>query len=367
MNIAILGTRGVPANYGGFETFAEECGAGLAARGHNVTVYCRSHYVSRRLREHRGIRLVVLPALRSKYLDTVTHTFLSALHVLFRRPDVILICNAANVVFAWLPRLFGIPVALNVDGIERLRRKWSRLGRGYYRLCEYLSTVLPDVVVTDAQVIEKYYRTEYRKDSVYIPYGAITERPSGSAKLDELGLAAGEYLLYVSRLEPENNAHVVVQAFERVKTAMRLVIVGDAPYAHEYIHAVKATQDRRIVFPGAIYGEGYRQLLANAFCYVHATDVGGAHPALLEAMGQANLIIANETPENSEVLGNCGLFYRKNDSVDLALHMQAVIDSPFRYAGLRRAALERASAAYSWDDIVVKYEQLFSRLTASKT
>jgi glycosyltransferase involved in cell wall biosynthesis len=363
VRIAILGTRGVPANYGGFETFAEECASRLVSRGHRVTVYGRSHYIPKALRSHRGIDLVVLPSLQFKYLDTVSHTFLSVLHALPQRFDAILICNAANSIYAWLPRLLGTPVALNVDGIERMRLKWGALGRAYYHVCEYLSTILPNVIVTDARVIERYYRDRYAVSSVYIPYGAITELPDGKATLEALGLQSREYFLYVSRLEPENNAHLVVRAFEKVNTTRRLVVVGDAPYARDYIRSVKSTRDSRILFPGAIYGHGYRELMGNAFCYIHATEVGGAHPALLEAMGQGNLIIVNGTPENTEVLGNCGLVYRKNDAVDLARKLQDVVERPERYECLRRAALDRAIAEYSWDSIVARYEELFARLT----
>ncbi len=363
MKIAILGTRGVPANYGGFETFAEECAAGLAARGHQLTVYGRSHYVPKSLGSYRGIKLVALPTLRFKYLDTITHTFLSVVCALFERFDVILICNSANSIYAWLPRLFGTPVVVNVDGIERLRRKWNCLGRAYYHLSEYLSTVLPNVIVTDARVIENYYRAKYGAESVFIPYGAITDKAAGMGKIEALGLSAREYCLYVSRLEPENNAHLVVQAFEKVVTTKRMVIVGDAPYAKDYIRAVRTTRDSRILFPGAIYGEGYRELMANAFCYIHATEVGGTHPALIEAMGQENLVIANGTPENAEVLGNSGLIYKKNDPEDLARCIQKVIDCPAGFECLRHAALERARTRYSWDDIVMKYEQLFLSLT----
>jgi glycosyltransferase involved in cell wall biosynthesis len=255
LKIAILGTRGIPANYGGFETFAEECSAGLVARGHQVTVYGRCRYVPRGMNSHRGVKLVVLPTLAWKYTDTVVHSFLSILHSLFRKYDAILICNAANSIFAWMPRLFGTPVAVNVDGIERMRRKWSLPGRMYYRFSEYVSTLFPNTIVTDARVMERYYRDRYQ--------------------IKKLHRAPEDYFLYVSRLEPENNAHLVVRAFEGVKTSKRLVIVGDAPYAAGYIQQLRETKDSRIFFPGAIYGEGYRQLQANAFCYIHATEVGG--------------------------------------------------------------------------------------------
>ncbi len=366
MKIAILGTRGIPANYGGFETFAEECAAGLANRGHQVTVYGRSHYVPKSLTSYRNVRLVVLPTLECKYTDTIIHTSLSIIHALFQRYDALLICNAANSIHAWLPRIFGVPVAVNVDGIERLRQKWNWLGKAYYRVCEYLSTRLPNTIVTDAHTIEKYYLEKYGAKSIFIPYGAIIEKPQSREILETLGLAPGEYFLYVSRLEPENNAHLVITAFEKVRTAKQLIIVGDAPYSAKYIQRVRATRDSRIRFPGAIYGTGYRQLQANAYCYVHATEVGGTHPALIEAMGQGNIVIANGTSENIEVLGTAGLIYRKNDIADLIRCMQEVQNHPEKYAGLKEAALERARTLYSWDSVVTKYEQLFTRLAANK-
>lgn len=362
MKIAIIGTRGIPANYGGFETFAEECAAGLAAREHAVTVYGRSHYVSKTLKTHRGAQLVVLPTLKWKYTDTVIHSFLSILHALCRRYDLILICNAANSIYAWLPRIFGIPVVVNVDGIERLRQKWNLLGKAYYRFCEYLSTLLPNAMVTDAQVIKRYYQDRYGAASVFIPYGTVMAKPKGRDFLEKLGVTSGDYFLYVSRLEPENNAHLVVEAFERTQSSKRLIVVGDAPYAEEYIKRVRASRDPRIIFPGAIYGEGYRQLQCYAYCYIHATEVGGTHPALIEAMGQGSLIIANKTPENAEVLGNAGLFYQKNNIDNLVQCLQAVEDYPDKYVNLKTAALERARSVYSWDSVVDRYEQLFLNL-----
>jgi glycosyltransferase involved in cell wall biosynthesis len=362
MRIAILGTRGIPANYGGFETFAEECGAGLAARGHLVTVYGRSHYIPRGLRSHRNVDLVVLPTLPWKYTDTVIHTLLSVLHALFRRFDVILICNAANSIYAWMPRLFGIPVAVNVDGIERLRLKWNPIGRAFYRISEYFSVWFPTVIVTDARVIERYYQKRYAAASVFIPYGAITQKPETREILDALGLEPGGYFLYVSRLEPENNAHRVIRAFEKVHTSRRLVVVGDAPYARGYIRRLKSTRDPRVLFPGAIYGRGYRELQANACCYIHATEVGGTHPALLEAMGLGNVVVANGTPENAEVLADGGILYRKNDEEDLARILREIDADPEKYAPFRLAARARVAADYSWQAVVVQYEQLFARL-----
>jgi glycosyltransferase involved in cell wall biosynthesis len=279
-----------------------------------------------------------------------------------QRYDLILICNAANSLLAWIPRIFGIPVVVNVDGIERQRQKWNRMGKAYYHLCEYFSIWFPNAIVTDAEVIQRYYRDQYGADSVFIPYGTTTEKTSGREILETLAIEPEEYFLYVSRLEPENNAHLVVEAFEKVRTSKRLMVVGDAPYAKDYIKKVQATRDPRIVFPGAVYGKGYRQLQAHAYCYIHATEVGGTHPALIEAMGQGNVIIANGTPENAEVLGNTGLMYQKNDVKDLIRCLQEVADYPEKYAGLKAAAIERSRTAYSWETVIHQYEQLFMKL-----
>ncbi len=362
MKIAILGTRGIPANYGGFETFAQECATRLVSRGHDVTVYGRSHYVPRDLERWNGVRIVVLPTIRWKYTDTVVHSLLAVTHALPRRFDAILFCNAANSVFAWIPRIFGTPVAINVDGIERRRRKWSFLGRSYYRVSETLSVWFSNAIVTDARVIQEYYRARHKAESLYIPYGASTAPPEGYETLVRLGLSPGSYYLYVSRLEPENNAHVVVEAFERVSSQRRLVIVGDAPYARDYIGRLRRTRDPRVMFPGTIYGRGYLELQANAYCYIHATEVGGTHPALIEAMGQGGLVVANGTPENSEVLGGKGLLYEQNSADALARVLQSVESHPDKYDSLRREARNRVEREYSWDRVVDQYEELFRSL-----
>jgi glycosyltransferase involved in cell wall biosynthesis len=360
MKLAILGTRGIPANYGGFETFAEELSTRLAARGHDVTVYGRSNNIRYPDRMYKGVKLTVLPTIGTKHLDTVAHTFISVMHALGRRFDCILMCNAANAIFAAVPRFTGTPVALNVDGIERLRKKWGRAARAYYRISEYLATIIPSVVVTDANVIRDYYMKQYRKRSVMIAYGAQAERAETTAVLQTLGVSAQEYFLYVSRLEPENNAHVVIEAFEKVRTEKQLLIVGDAPYAANYIERLKSTSDSRIHFPGAIYGIGYRELQSHAFAYIQATEVGGTHPALIEAMGAGNCVIAKDTPENREVLDDCGLFF--SDAESLSGRMQAVLTDKALVDSLRLAAQTRAKARYSWDAVTDAYEKLFRDL-----
>jgi glycosyltransferase involved in cell wall biosynthesis len=363
MRIAILGTRGIPASYGGFETFAEQLSTRLVARGHDVTVYCRAHYVSPRQIEYKGVRLKVLPTIRHKYFDTVVHAGFSALHAAaVRRFDAALICNAANAPFAPVLRAARVPVAINVDGLEHKRRKWNRLGKSYYRVAERLSVWLPNETVTDARVIQDYYAAKYRAGSTMIAYGAEVERRVDRAAVRQWGVEPNRYVLYVSRLEPENNAAMVIEAFRRVRTPHKLLIVGDAPYAHEYISHLRslARRDRRIIFTGFVFGDAYRALQQNAYCYVHATEVGGTHPALLEAMGYGNCVLTLAAPENVEVVGDAGIPYA--DARDLAAQLQRVLRDGAIVNQYRQRAQARVRERYDWERVVDEYENLFARM-----
>ncbi len=364
MRIALLGTRGIPARYGGFETFAEELSVRLADRGHQVTVYCRDKY---HRPEFRGVKLRYLPTIRHKYLDTVAHTGLSTVDVLFRRFEVILYCNAANAIFTLWPRLLGMPTALNVDGLERFRKKWNRAAKTWYLLSEWLATWCCSAVVTDAERIRDYYLQRYRKQSSFIPYGADTGKLEGTDVVHALGLVPGKYVLYVSRMEPENNALTVRQAFERVKTDFKLALVGDAPYARDYIREVKDTRDPRIIVPGAIYGDGYHQLQSHSAVYVQATEVGGTHPALIEAMGRGALVLYLNTPESAEVAGDAAVSFEGATPVaiesDLVEKLQwAVNVSEQERCTWGCRAMRRVEELYSWNVVTDAYEGLFGRL-----
>ncbi len=362
MKIAIMGIRGIPASYGGFETLAEELAPRIVKKGHAVTVYGRSSIIKYKSEYYKGVMLKILPTISHKYLDTVFHTFLCILHSLFKKYDVVLICNAANSVFSFIPRLTGKKVVVNVDGIERKRKKWNWLGKLWYLFGEFFSVIFPNKIISDARVIQEYYKKRYHKDSIFIPYGANTENVTSKDVLDHFGVKPNEYLLYVSRLEPENNAHIIIKAFEKIKTDKKLVIVGDAPYAQEYINSLKKTKNPRVVFTGFVFGKGYKEFQSHAYCYIHATEVGGTHPALIEAMGFGNCVIVNGTEENIEVVGDAGLIYKKNDINDLKEKIQYIISNPNTIKIYSGKALERVKQNYSWDVVTNKYEELFLSL-----
>lgn len=357
MKIALLGTRGIPATYGGFETFAEELSRRLVERGHTVTVYCRARHDHPR---YLGVDLQYLPTIRHKYFDTIVHTFLSTLHLLIHRRDAALYCNAANAIFTWMPRVTGIPVLLNVDGLERKRKKWNAIARAWYHTSEWLSTWMPTAIVSDAEKIRFYYRQNYGAESTFIPYGAETRKVDSTDALRQLGLEPGEYFLYVSRLEPENNALLVRQAFERLNTTKKLALIGDAPYASGYIAKVRDTKDPRIVIPGAVYGIGYKELQSHCFAYVHATEVGGTHPALIEAMGRGALTLYLDTPENREVAGDVAIPFTHATLVDRLNHVLACSEQDRET--LRVAAVQKVRQKYSWDAVTSAYESLLRSL-----
>ncbi len=364
MKLAILGTRGVPAAYGGFETLAEELSARLAKRGHDVTVYARAHGVGAVVPSHRGARVVHVPTVRRKYFDTVVHAALSGLHAATQGYDAVLVCNGANALLCRLPRLLGAPtrIVLNVDGLERNRRKWNALGKLVYALSERLSCVMPDSVVTDARSIATYYTETYAKESVYIPYGSDLALPAGRATLERFSLVPGGYVLYVSRFEPENNPDAVVRAFRAVPGDTKLVLLGAAPYADALLSRVRveAAGDPRVLLPGALYGEPYHELLANAAVYVHATEVGGTHPALVEAMGFGRPLVVHDTPVTREAAGDAAVYVVARHAESLAAGMTALLSDPAARERSGLAARARARSLYLWDSVADAYEAVLA-------
>jgi len=362
ISVALMGSRGIPGRYGGYETLMEELGLRLVARGFKVAVYCRSHSTPKGLRSYRGMDLVVLPTLRTKYLDTPAHTLLSAFHAAATGYDAALMVNSANALFVPLVQVGGTPVALNVDGIEKRRAKWGAFGRAVYALSERLACGVPDALVTDAEVIRRHYLERYGADSVPIAYGVDPRPPAETGVLERLGIESRRFFLYVSRFEPENNPHRVAEAYRQVSSGLPLVMVGGAPYSGRFIASFTKGADPRILFPGPIYGEGYRELLSHALAYVHATEVGGTHPALVEAMGYGNCVLVNDTPENREVAGEAALWFRAEEPASLARVLEWVLSHRAEARKLGEAAALRAASRFSWEIVADRYAALFRRL-----
>jgi glycosyltransferase involved in cell wall biosynthesis len=367
MKIAILGTRGIPSNYGGFETFAEQLSVRLAERGHEMTVYCRRGVVEGNARKFRGVQLVHLPSIRHKYFETVSHTFLSALHAALGVYDVVYVCNSANAPICYIPWLRRQVTVLNVDGLEWRRKKWGGIAQAYYRWAAALAARMPIEIVTDADVIQAFYQKHFRRASNCLRYGTeFFERGYRRDLVERLGLRPDEYVLYVSRMERENNPLLVVQGYKNAGTDLPLVMVGDAPYAQDYFAEVKREADSRVMFLGYRFGDEYHALQANAHLYIQATEVGGTHPALVEAMGHGNAIAAHDVPEHREVLGDAGAYFRWHDADALARLIDWLTSDRDEVESLRRRAVARARERYGWDAVTDEYERYFASLLAKR-
>lgn len=360
MRIGLMGTRGVPARYGGFETCVEEVGRRLVKAGHEVVVYCRASGDGEVLAEYEGMSLVHLPALRKKSLETLSHTALSVLHVMRHPVDVAIVFNAANSPFLPLLRARGIPVATHVDGLEWKRAKWRGAGRRYYRLAESLAVRWSDALIADAQGIADYYGAEFGADTDLLAYGAPILTATGTAGLSEFGLRPDGYHLVVARFEPENHVDVIVDGYRRSTAQLPLIVVGSAPYADEYTRRIHGLADERVRFLGGVWDQRLLdQLYANALTYEHGHSVGGTNPSLLRAMGAGTATIAFDVTFNREVLGEAGAYFA--DSTSLASLLERAEADRAGTAQRASAARVRASA-YDWDDVADGYAELCARL-----
>lgn len=359
MRIAMVGTRGVPARYGGFETCVEEVGARLVDRGHDVVVYTREPDRSARRPEYRGMRLVHLPAPRRRTLETLGHTGLSAAHLVAHRTDVALVFNAANA--PWLPllRAARIPVATHVDGLEWRRGKWGRGGRRYYRWAESAAVRWSDALIADARGIAEYYDAAFGVETSLIAYGAPTVH--GAGRVGELALEPFGYHLVVARFEPENHVDLVVAGYVASGARLPLVVVGSAPYADEYTARVRALADDRVRLLGGVWDqELLDDLYANARTYLHGHSVGGTNPSLLRALGAGAPVAAFDVVFNREVVQDAAVGYFA-DAAGVGRLVELAEDDPDAARASGRAARERA-AAYDWDDVATRYERLCEQL-----
>ncbi|RIX26610.1 DUF1972 domain-containing protein [Amnibacterium setariae] len=363
LRIAMLGTRGVPANYGGFETAVEEIGQRLVEQGHAITVYGRTCGKDVP-KEHLGMRLVNLPALRSKSLETLSHTALSAAHfTASRRHDVAFVFNAANAPFVPMIRARGTAVALHVDGLEWKRDKWGKWGRRYYRMAEQLAVREADALIADAQGIADYYDDEFHVPTELISYGTRVLRNTPTDAVEALGLVPGRFHLVVARFEPENHVDVIVEGFHRSDAKLPLVVVGSAPYSARYTDAIGAVahRDDRIRLLGGVWDQRVLdQLYAHAASYLHGHSVGGTNPSLLRAMGAGTAIVGWDVVFNREVAGSAGSYF--SSPGELARHVEDVERYPFRFRDIGELMQERARKRYNWDAVTEAYAGLAAKL-----
>jgi glycosyltransferase involved in cell wall biosynthesis len=366
MKIAILGSRGIPAAYGGYDTLIEELSIRLVnVPSIEVIVYCRNTYYKERPLKYHGVKLIYLPAPRIKLIESLLNSFLSTINVLGQKTDAIFFLDPANAPFCLLLRLCGKKVVIHTDGLGWKRRKWGPIGRRYYKFVEWLCVKAANMLVTDNPIMQQYYKEEYGADSVYIPYGATNIWGLDKTVFKEYGLKPHEYLLVVARLEPENNTDLIIQEYTKTKVKFPLVIVGDSPYGPDYFAQLRQLADERVYFTGRIYDQAkLNALYQGAYLYIHGHEVGGTNPSLLRAMGYGTSPVVLNVPFNISVIGNSGYIFER-DKGHLSNLLENLLENPFQVTQMGQRAQELVLKHFTWDGVAESYKHLFLRLTKS--
>ena len=368
MKIAFLGSRGIPARYSGFETFYEQLSVRLVERGYDVTVFNRYPFIPSKDPTYKGVRIISLRTVAHKSFDTIVHTLLSVLSLPFLRPDLVYFCGVGNAIFCLPCRWLDIPTIINVDGEDWARKKWSGFASRWLLWSEVWASRFADIVIADARVIQKRYKELYHRDTLFVPYGAnIPTQTPPSDILTRLGLEPDEYLLFVSRLVPENRAELLIEAFKGIPTDKKLVIVGDAPYSEEYKKSLREADDDRIVFAGYVFADDYAAISRQASLFCLPSGIDGTRPVLLDQMGFGNCIVVRNSPANLEVAGDAAATFDGNNEVEsLRATISHLLTHSEERVRLGQAAKERVARLYDWEVITTQYEEMFKGLLAKQ-
>jgi len=363
MKIAMLGLKGVPYQ-GGIENITEEIGQRLVKRGHEVIVYSRGYV--RVGEEHRGMRIVKVPSLRSKHLETLSHTFLSALDVLRQDVDIVQFNALGPCTLAWIPKLKGIKTIGYIHGLDWKRAKWGWLSRQFLRLGELASVLLPDQTLVVSRILKNYYEKKYHKQVCYIPNGVNFYPPRSPNKIKKLGLEKDNYLLFLGRLVPEKGCHYLIQAFNQIKTKMKLVVAGGESHSDKYVRSLKKMAGKRVIFVGYVKEELVEELFSNCYLYIHPADLEGLSISLLQAMSFGCCIVCSDIPENTAVVSDYAYTFRRGDSENLREVMAELINHPAKVRSRRGLAIDYVRNEFNWDSIVDQLEEVYGGMLSEE-
>ena len=364
IKISIIGTRGYPYVYSGYETFIKELSERLVKKECSVTVYCHKGLFIERPKQLNGINLKYISTIETKILSQFIHSFFSIIHACFSNPDVILVVNSANGPFGLITKLFRKPTVINVDGLEWLRPKWKGLGSVYFKWASKMATLFYDQIINDSEKMRKVYLDLFKTDSKVIAYGADIRRSSNSKLINNWNIKKGEYYLVVGRLIPDNNADIIINGFLKSLSDRKLVVVGDVPYKDEFAENLKSINDERLIFTGYVNDQDIlAELYHNSYVYIHGHEFGGTNPTMIKAMAYGCAILALKTPFNNEMLqhGKYGLFFEKQiknitNKINYCENENILIEK------LRNKSVLGITKKYNWDFIVKQYADVFKKL-----
>tara|TARA_B100000886_G_scaffold190530_1_gene131104 strand:+ start:1148 stop:2260 length:1113 start_codon:yes stop_codon:yes gene_type:complete len=366
IKVSIIGIRGYPYVYSGYETFVKELSERLVFKDCNITIYCHRGLFQTRPKEINGIKLVYIPTIETKILSQPIHSFLSIIHACFSRPNVVFVVNSSNGPLGLLTKLFRIPTVINVDGLEWLRPKWRGLGSIYYRFASKMATLFYDQIINDSDEMRKVYLDLFKIDSKVIAYGANIRKSESPDLINKWNLKQREYYLVIGRLVPDNNADLIIREFLKSNSKKKLVIVGDVPYKDSYAKNLKKIKDERLVFTGYVKDQNLlSELYLNCFVYIHGHEYGGTNPTMIKAMACGSAILALDTVFNQEMLqkGKFGLFFKKElfsltNMIDFCEKESVKIDK------IRQKSINGINNKYNWDFITRQYLEVFKSLVS---
>jgi glycosyltransferase involved in cell wall biosynthesis len=358
LRVAFIGGRGVVSKYSGIETYYEEIGKRLAGMGHHVTAYCRTYFTPLG-KEHNGMQVVRLPTIRSKHLETLVHTFLSTLHVLVRPCDVVHYHALGPALFSFIPRLAGKKTVVTVQGLDWQRKKWGRIASAVLRLGERAAVSLPNHTMVVSEALQRHYRETCRAETSYVPNGGLLRERRLPDKIFDWDLQPGKYILFLGRFSPEKGCHLLVEAYERLDTDIKLVMAGAPSYCDDYSRQLRSHVGERIKMLDWVTGETLDELLTNAMVFVLPSDLEGLSLALLDAMGAGLCVLSSDVAENREAVDDAGFTFRRGDVADLADRLRFLIANPAVREAAGQAAKRRVRDHYQWPAIAREIERVY--------
>ncbi len=361
IKVAFIGGRGVISKYSGIESYYEEVGSELAHRGHEVTVYCRNYFTPE-VPEHRGIRIVRLPTVRSKHFETVIHTFLSTLHVLTRDFDIVHYHALGSALFSSIPRMFGRKTIVTVQGLDWQRKKWGAAASAVLRLGERAAVRLPNATMVVSQTLQRHYLDQHSEHTFYVPNGGLLREKRAPKKLHDWKLDPDRYILFLGRLSPEKGCHILIDAYEQIKTDAKLVLAGAGSYCDSYSRQLRSHASDKIKILNWVSGDALDELLTNAMIFVLPSDLEGLSLALLDAMGAGVCVVASDIPENREVISGAGFTFERGNAADLAKRLMFLIANPSVRKAAAGAGRQVIEDKYQWSRVASEIEDVYRKV-----
>ena len=360
LKISIIGSRGYPYVYSGYETLVKELSERLVKCEHEVTVYCHRKLFNEKPKKVNGINLIYTPSVNSKVFSQLYNSFFSFIHVCFSQSDVVLVVNSANGPFGFLTKIFRKKTCINVDGLEWLRPKWKGLGSLYFRVASKLATLFFDEIITDSVEMNKVYQDKFGKNSKVIAYGSTMKVKKKSKILEKFNLQKKQYYLIVGRLIPDNNSKLIIEGFLKSNSKKSIVIVGDVPYNDDYVSNIKLLSSNKVVFTGYVNDQvDLKTLYENCFGYIHGHEFGGTNPTMINALDLNCQILALDTVFNREMLESKSSVLFNKISITKKIN-----EFEERYLELiQKSTSYNLPKKYDWNFISSQYLEIFQSLT----